>query len=579
MKKILYIGEISDYVTELEKEISSKLPDCHFIFEENVSIGAGYNSVDKHRPAFIILSYRAERSLKRRFFHLINKVFGNITFIILAPNKETVVEVPKKSTLGDYIYWITNPEFEEIIDYLAKKLSVKSKQVIHFPKAYYTDNFDLYQCMRVSNMNRTQAQIETNRYFENGSIVDLNFPYHATIFNSDKHKLTQRSEAGLGSHFKYRYSLEYLLHTKKLSPNDRSKLIKDLRYEVSTKPINEEAYLAIIEATKEKKFSVAAPISGPTKKIDESDQYMKDLETLSQAIYFNWLVDESQKQGNHYQNYVTIYDRSKTLLNMDLKTLESNFTHFIHRQDIVNSNENMIKDSPSFIIVNIDEVNTIEKVKEMISGVTLLKDQFPLIILFNEKGTLSLDDLRHYLEYHFVVSTPNSPELQLILKMFKLYQEKRINKEIDKYKKTLRDLRDNYPQFYLFSEDIFINHKIFKEIDDPASLLIFETSAEIIWLSLTEMKFKTTTLLNPGEIFRVKTPIDMQLEILTREDSLQSFYEYTAHLHFITHFDRINIKQFINRISNLNKQEKTISKDDLQLIKQANFQANISYGI
>ena len=578
MEKILYLGEGSDYIDGLRKAIKDNLQGCELICDKDISRFNSYNIIEEHQPKIILMSHRAEKSLRRNFFHLITKVFGMKSFIILFPNKESVVETPRTSTIGDYIYWITNPSYDEVIEYMAEKLKLKSNQVIHFPKAYYSDKISLHQCFYVSSLNRNHAQIETNRYFENDTIIDLNFPYHQMTFNSNKHKVTKRSETDIGSHFKYKYSLQYMLHTKKMNPSERSKMIKDLRYEVSTKPINEEIFQAIVEATKEKKFSVIEPVVTTTKKTEEDD-YLKELETLSLTVYFNWLIEESNKQSQKYKSFVTVYDRSKKLLGMDLKSLESNFIQFFHRKEIINSQENMLKDYPSFIIVVLDEVNTIEKVKEMIGGITQLKDQFPLVILFNEHGDRSLDDLRHYLEYHFVVSTPNELDLNLIVKMFQLYQDKKFNKELDKHKKTLRDLRDKYPEFFLYEENVLINHNIFKDIEDNNSLAVYDVPAEIIWLSERQMRFKSQILIEVGELFRIKSPFDMQIEVCSREDSLHSHYEYTAHLHFLSQFNRDDLKAFVTKIATYNTNEIVISSNELKSIKETYFNLNLALGL
>ncbi len=581
IKKILYIGEPDDYVNGLQEEIKLYLKGCNIVCQTNVSFHDGYDSIEKHSPLIVLLSYAAQDLLTRKFLIMIRKVFGNITFAVLADNKKAVTKVEGTSSLGDYLYWIKKPDHEEIIEYLSKKLTLPSNKPINSQTAYYTDQFDLYQCMHVSCMNRTHAQIETNYYFENDTVIPIKFPYHEMLFYSDRHKISKRSTSSIGSHFKYSYSLEYILHTKKMNSSERIKLIKDYRYEIGTKKVNENVYLAVIEATKEKKFSVLPEkkTGGPVVMSDELKS-IAEIEILSRALYFNWLLEQNQ-DGLIQKDTITVYDRQKHLLKEGIKKIENESTTVIHRKEIVDHEKNMQSDMPSIIVVYEDEFNTLERVKKMISAVTLLKDHFPFIVLFNYTGKLSPDDLRHKLEYHFVLSTPSKPDPNLIIKMLQFHRNKLRDKEFKKGQKRMEALRTADPSFHRFEDNLLFDYKVFKNIDDPSSWIIHSSSAEVIWISETEIMFRTNSVLEVGDIFRITKPFDLQIEVLKKESDDKEFStgKYTAYMHFVYETDRIAIKGFVKELSTLNDQNVYMDGESTQKLKDKYFPFNEVYNL
>lgn len=579
MKKILYVGEKDEYVTNLKSEIQKYLKDCELVSESHVTTESCYEAIDKHQPSIILLSFEAQEILTRRFFIKIQKAFGKIPFVVLAALKEQVVKVEKISTLGDYIYWIKNPTTDDIISYISKKLRIPSLLDVKYKKAFYKDDFDLFQCMRVAQMNRTHAQIETNRFFENDTIIPMQFPYHGLLFNSDRHKITKRTTDAIESHFRYRYSLEYILHTKKMELSERSKLIKNYRYEISTKPVNENIYLSIIEATKEKKFSVLAEANDSNNSAtDENAQTLQEIDLLSRTLYFNWLLEENEGLIT-YNDTITIYDRQLHLMKKGLAEIESESVNVIHRKEIVNHQKNMLMDMPSLIVVYLDEYNNLARVKEMISGVTLLKDHFPYIAIFNYQGNLSADDLRHSLEYHFVLSSSEKPDPYLIVRMLQIYRSKKRDKEITKGQKRLEALRATNPKFFVFENDLLFDYKVYKQIDDPDSLIMNSLPAKVLWLSETEIMFRTSAEFEIGDIFRIRKPFDLQIEILEKLEDEKEYAtaRYIAHLHFVSETDRMTLKGFVEELSALNDQNVKLNSEELQLLQDRYFPFNFVY--
>lgn len=575
MKKIIYLGPIDEYITLLKAEIAESIPECELILQKKSGVFHSYESISHFNPQIVLINYSEQKNLGDYFSIMIKKGLGNVTFVLLSPNKDAVVEIEKLSTLGDYIHIIKNPTVDEVVEYIAKKMAIPRRTTNH-KKVYFKDSLQLFYAIRIAYLGRTHAQIETNRFYENNSTIQLTLPFMVDLINSNQHKLTKRSTEAIYSHFRYSYQLEYMFQTNKLEPAVRSRQIKDLRYEISTFEINEKAYQGIIEATKEKNFLVLAEDKKKDiKNISEETLEQNELELLSRTAFFNRLITQTM-EGYTTRDTVSIYDKQALLLK-ELDKIEQNNVQVIHRDEIGDSNTEMVSDKPSLIVINLDKKNTLEKVKQMISAVTLLKDHFPFILLFNYQGDLSSDDLRHWLEYHFVLAAPDEPSQYLLIRMLEIYRRKKQEKEMQKADKRLKELLAKDVNFIKLSEKFLLDYKAYKHIHDPESLIIKYVPAEVIWLSETEIKFKTNEPIEIGEIFRLKNPFDMQIEIISKEkgDPNDPTINYVAHMSFLAETDKMALKGFINESA----QYSSLNEEQLSDLKEKYFPFKFDFNL
>lgn len=561
MKKIIYLGQMDEYITLLKSEIARSIPDCELICQSKAGVYHSYKAISQFKPQIVLINYSEQQELGTYFPTMIKKGLGNITFVLLSPNKDTVVEVEKLSTLGDLVHIIKNPTANEVVEYIAKKLAIPRIGSTNHRKIYFKDSLQLFYAMRIAQLGRTHAQIETNRFYENDSTIQLTLPFMVDLINSGRHKLTKRSTEAIYSHFRYSYQLEYLFQTNKLESAARSRQIKDLRYEISTLEVNEKAYQGIIEATKEKKLLLAEDKKKEIKNISEEALEQNELELLSRTVFFNRLIKQNM-DGYVTRDIISIYDNQALLLK-EFEKIEKNNVHIIHRDEIGDSNVEMVSDKPSLIVVHLDEKNTIEKVKKMISAVTLLKDHFPFILIFNYQGHLSSDDLRHWLEYHFVLAAPDQPYEYILTRMLEIYRRKKQEKEIQKAEKRLKDLMATDLQFIKVSEKFLLDYKAYKNLHDPEALIIKSLPADVIWFSETEIKFTTNEPIEIGEIFRLKSPFDMQIEVMSKEkvDQNATTFNYVAHMHFLAETDKMAIKGFLDELA----QQPSLAMDEEQI--------------
>lgn len=575
MKNILYLGPADDYINRLKGELKKYILDCELIIEQEVSIYNSYHQIEQLKPQIVLLNYSSMEALKREFSTMIQKVFGKIPFIILVPNKEYAVKVENLASIGDYIYCVKNVSIEDVIFYISKQLNLRSSLVINQKKASYTDWFKMYFCIRVAYLGKTYARVETNRYFSNDSTLQVKLPYHVKLFSSDRHKIRERSTTEIRSQFTYRYNLEYMLHNRKMELLERSNLLKDFQYELKTKPVNESKYLAIIEATKERKISL---VEGDEEEgqstSDEDNKMIKQIDVTSRAIYFNWLFEQNSGKIS-FRDTITIYDREDYFLKKPID-IENHSMSIIYRKNIFNYKEDIPTDLPSIIVVNHDKEYNIERIKDMISSVTLLKDHFPFIIIFNY-DELPVHDLRQLVEYHFLICLPTPPESEVLIRMLEIYRRKKTERDTQKSHKKLYKIREDDPSFLEHDENLLFDYKVYKKIEDPASLIIDHFEAEVLSISEYSMTFRTATHIEIGEVFRLTNPFDLQLVIMDKVNtSNSSSLVFVGHFFFVSETDKMAIKSFVQEVSGLDK-PKEISPEKLQEMKDKYFPFNHVY--
>lgn len=100
-------------------------------------------------------------------------------------------------------------------------------------------------------------------------------------------------------------------------------------------------------------------------------------------------------------------------------------------------------------------------------------------------------------------------------------------------------------------------------------------------MSETEIMIKTKASLTAGEIFRIKKPFDLQVEILSQESqpNEDEYKHYITHMHFLSETDKLAIKGFVQEIQKLNKKNVTIFQDELEKIKDQFFPFNFVYNL
>lgn len=575
MKQIIYLGIQDDYIHHLKAEaealagITIKCLDPSTLYE-------AYSFAIEQQPQIIVMDLPFFNRFKRNFADQIRKVLPHkVHFIVVYPDKEEAIAQGRLTALGDFIFCIRNFNVDDVVNFFKNILyRKKEEEKGSSPKAYFNDKLNLFQSMRVRYLARTYARIESNRYFENNSLISLDFPYFKNLFHSSEHKVLNRSSSDIHSHYIYSYQMEYQYLREALSLETKNKLLADCEYELNGKQISEELYEPIEEILKERKSLVLTD----AKKAEDNTADMsheehttqKKLEMASKALYFNWLLTNSDQNFFHREN-VTIYDTKCTLLQEGTDELLTQEVSVIQRPSIKNPREEILIDKPSVIVVNFDQENNVDKLKELIAASTQMRDYFPFVLVFNYKH--SPDVLRDKLEYHFVLATSMQPNEQFLIKFLNLYRKKKMEKEWVKGSKRFTKLQDENAKFVLLDETILYDYRVFKNLEDLESLFLYPIEAQVVWMSEFEIMIKTSTPLEVGEVFRINKPFDIQLAVV--EKSSADSYRTTIHL--VNDADKYSLRAFIDDIMDLTQMNKTpLQPQELPKLKAKHFSKNSS---
>lgn len=575
MKQIIYLGIQDDYIHHLKAEaealagITIKCLDPSTLYE-------AYSFAIEQQPQIIVMDLPFFNRFKRNFADQIRKVLTHkVHFIVVYPDKEEAIAQGRFTALGDFIFCIRNFNVDDVVNFFKNILYRKKEEENGAsPKAYFNDKLNLFQTMRVRYLARTYARIESNRYFENNSLITLDFPYFKNLFHSPEHKVLNRSSSDIHSHYIYSYQMEYQYLRDALSLETKNKLLADCEYELNGKQISEELYEPIEEILKERKSLVLTDAKkaeeNPAEMSHEEHTTQKKLEMASKALYFNWLLTNSDQNFFHKEN-ITIYDTKSTLLQEGTDELLTQQVSIIQRPSIKNPREEILIDKPSVIVVNFDQENNVEKLKELIAASTQMRDYFPFVLVFNYKH--SPDVLRDKLEYHFVLATSMQPNEQFLIKFLNLFRKKKMEKEWVKGSKRFTKLQDENAKFVLLDETILYDYRVFKNLEDLESLFLYPIEAQVVWMSEFEIMIKTSTPLEVGEVFRINKPFDIQLAVV--EKSSADSYRTTIHL--VNDADKYSLRAFIDDIMDLTQMNKTpLPPQELPKLKAKHFSKNSS---
>ena len=443
------------------------------------------------------------------------------------------------------------------------------------PIATYQENLTMTQAIWVKYFSQGYAKIETNLDLVEGSLLRINLPIHSNLMRAHDHKVSGKTISDLQNHFKYSYKLEYQYQTGVLRPDLRTKLQYDLRYLLEKFPITEFVFEAIEDLKKKPKtmLLVTDKVESVTEDEDPVSTAMKNLELLSKTAFFNILVKQTEKSPYHH-NTISIYDRSYAILVLGTDQLDKMNTTVLMRSKIENAHSEINKDRPSVIVVCCDEVNSIDKIKDLILSITQFRDYFPFFLLFNYKG-LEIDPLRHSLQYHFVVATKADINESLIMKFLELFRVKKMEKEITKAKKNFLSLLSVGLDVGHLDHKIFLDYKIFNTLRDEKNILQYSVGAQLISVSENEIIFRTKEKLTVGEVFAMEEPVKLQILIvpaIKKTNEISDPSVYRGLIHFIEPNKKKLLKKFVTRFAQIaSTRETSFTDKEILEIKRSFF--------
>jgi hypothetical protein len=576
MKKVLFIGHVDKFVQTLmtalipfEKEVSFT------IVGQELKIKSVVQHILDSQPDVIIWSY--EPATLPKFLRLMKFISHDeqtchISKVLIC-FEQHMNELRTLSCAFNTVFFVRVIDVKDIVYYLKCILLSGNITAEHTAQAFFHNKINLFAPVKVRSMGRDFAEIESNCFWANGSQVEIDLPLVADFHVTRKHTLEQRSEADIQTEFKFSYKITYKYDVQKFRPEDRIKILEDMRYKLVQETVDENILKKIIEIDKKSKtVSLVTKKAEPTEVEDPRSNPLKNLESCARAMLANSLFGKINLE-KYYFNTISIYDKELTSLDNNFATLQSLGTSINWRRSVVNAAAEIKRDKPSVIVINYSEQNGFEQVKQIAAATTQFRDYFPFILLFNFDKD-DIDAYRHTIQYHYIIGTTIPINESLISKLIVTYRTKRMSKEQLKAAANFKELMTVIP-YFKGNENLFLELKIFYPPQDTGSILEAIHPIEIIWMSEFEIVFFCRSLLAVGDIYSVEIPIRFNIVIIphiaeSRESTVKDCYR--AFIHFIKESDKQAIRRFINHVYELSETRKgSIKEDEIREIKRQYF--------
>lgn len=577
MKKVLYLGREDKFFQKLKNSLKEEIDINIEHINPHPTVVNILKNIKDSSPDLVILENDQFQHLNQRILSGVRNTSKFKTKIFISLCEEDKINQPSKHfALNDMIYFIKGIETSDVENCIKSLLYPEQAQVKNTAKVSIHDKIILNQVIRVVHIARDHAHVETNIDVTNGSTLSMNFPYQKELFKSNKHKLTEKSCIGITSHFKFNYHLEYQYLTIPFRHEDKNKIIIDIDYDLKEKPITTKLYSILEEQTKKPKKIILAQdkIEKPYETFNKEKDLLTDTAILSlKTLFLNWLIEKSVGLPLQTDN-ITIYDPNQTLSKIDSLLFKDAFTTIIERDYIVKPHEEILRDRSSLIVICYSSENSLEKISQLINSTTQHKDYFPFFLIFNY-SELSNEILRDKMAYHFIVATKIGIEETTIQKMIQVFRKKRTEKENNRTKVLMNNLRKKDMDFNNVEETTLHDYRIFKDIDDRESLFFYPFEVEIVWISEFELVFKSNHKLNSGDIVSTSNSFKMQLLVVDHiKDSKESMIKnsYRGIIHFIDEANRSKLRRFLNEVAQLNStRDSELSAHEASEIKKKYF--------
>jgi|GEM_PF-6049798 len=575
MSKILILGPDEGYFDSLTSQLIKHFEAPNVTHYSGKLVFGGYfRMVREINPQILILDYF---SLKKNYFELIKILSYQPEkpqkILTLVPG-ELKKNIGSHSSNGFSTYFVKNQDLEDVIFYIRTVID-NNFELNNVAKAIYTETIKAEMLSVINYISRREVEIYTNTTLNYDQKVII--PSLVRFFGESGLKIKQISESPLGIPYKNRVTLETNLSVGDLDEADFIKKIKTLKVEISYESISVEGYKAFVELTSPKKISLINPGAAtlPEEVVAElNPKTIKgEIELYLKTLFLNWLQiqAETSQESNSILFYVNDYSE---LNDPDLLLAEDDLRQiFFTKMDRVS--EDIQKIIPTLIVVKIDEENTIEKVRELISSFSQVRDYFPYVLIFGYEG-LEIEALRDDMQYHFIVaSSANEVDFKMAFRMIKIFSKKKIEKSQVKTQKVINELIAKSKDFEKIKDKLILDHKITPIFGSVDSIIPFSLDLELVWISEFEVVFISTQELKLDDVIVITKPFRFQVIITphikeSKESRLKNCYR--GAIHWVEEVDRQALRRFVQQVSKLGAEgESSLTTDEILQIRRQYF--------
>jgi hypothetical protein len=427
--------------------------------------------------------------------------------------------------------------------------------------AIFSDRSELHNELRIQYLTNSRLLLESKMKISDKKIVELEWEMDKSIIPNNIFKFIELTSEGSFYNYPFIYKYEPLFinkHNKKQNAFDTEKLKIDAAYENSQSVkltfIDEDSDISpelILYDKKNNKLN--------DKYIKEEDFGDQELIQLHRIKLTTW-INKHNKRTLPLELKVLVIDRRMQLL-LEKSSFED-YQCQIRQQDYIKDYNFEIQNyKPSLIAIQLDntkkefklnEIN-FSTIKLVIEACQKVHDYFPVIVLFNCPEDKSIN-IQHDFEYHQLIAHKGQINIKIIQLLIKSLNDKLKTIEIKKSSIRMKEYAqlNCTPISELKIADFesvkanFVGTEIF-------SSLWYTVPIEVISLSESEINFYSEQVLPAGTMLKFSNPILFFVSIIHQPKIKKrpGKFKYTAIIHSITHKRTELLRQYINKLTDL----------------------------
>ncbi len=570
-KKIVYFGENTDYSSELKDELLKISEDVEFIQEEQLIVPMAIEASYGLECDVLIIDFINKKTDMRNLRRSLEGVVKSVKHFIALISEERVPEYVKTNHgSGEFIYFYKGVEYTDIVNYVSWMLYSHPVDSDKYLVAYYRDNLEFKQLMKVRSISRDSAILESDFNLEVDKNHVLTPSFSKDFFHSHMHHLKKVKKKISSFYFKNIYELEFKYFLKPLKRANAQAVLNQYSYDSSDATVSHSFMKDWLDIEKKQKNVLLVRNSSIVdEEIEEEDDTEfikpdKKYEFMARSVFHDW-VYKNTSLLSFKTEVVVVYSKNP---NTPSKFKDFKYNLYF-RSEIKDCDTEVSTDFPSVIVFDWNDFESLDQIKEYTSCFIKHKNFFPYILLCNYNG-LGFRELQHYLEYHFVIQSPGDITQDFIDKILILYKKKKIEAEENRATKRLKKITVSENE-KVFPKYIF-DHEVIIDFDDEFGNIEMKQEFKITSMTEFDITFISTRQLEIGSIFWVENPFPFQVVVVPhREESKESKIDncYRGVIHYINESRKMALRRFINKVYQMNgSNDRELTENELKELKR-----------
>jgi hypothetical protein len=575
--RVVYIGDDNSYWTTIQSRIVKRFQSKEFEFSKFlVSRYANYQhlfiEILKLQPHVIYLDFSTSLAEGLKLGHMIKRENA----MKICP---VVGLVEKKERVKDGIFagvefiHVKCGEYHDVI-YDPFFLAIpKDAGKPDFAEAKFTRDAKFFSDFRVSYITPTYIHLEGNIKLAKDDVITLNNEIPEKLVPSKKFVVKDVRDFDLYYDYKYGYDLQFVYVDE---PE-----FDDAELEEKLEGLDENQRVLLIKNTKAKRQQEINDYKARLKKTkkDLESWVVDNMDRLKPKKTKILIIDKKlsflRKDGNLLESFkFTI--RTQTYLSDDLRDIkikrpsiisfqffdsqtlnemvESKFESGVGDDGSPLSEEELIHRKAEFKkeLIDAEEPAALDQLSLIIKTVKGLDGYKPFIILFNCHSYIS-QSIQESFQYPFVIVNKLSIDLDMIMNMATMLEQKNDKKFEDHISANVQQLKKSDPAKYRsLSINDFVEKKYYVSAKDRMSMASVAIPIDLKTMTETQCTFMTKEELDIGT-YRMDFPVQMSLRVVPHEggkpfEPTPDGNIYKALIHSVGEEDKKKIRQFVNEI-------------------------------